>query len=545
MFSASGSEISAGKAGRTVFLHLVLIVSVSVALFANTLNNQFVWDDWGFLLATDSYRSLNIVSLLTSPGNGVEYLPVRDLSYVIDTVLWGGNPFGFHLTNLILYALNCVAVYFLANSACALLTGGGNADPAPARRVALVTSLLFALHPIHSEAVSFITGRNTLLSGLFTFWSAQRFMHYLMAADQKSWRNLLLSFALYLLAIFSKGTSIFLPVMLAALVPFGRGDVKMRRYVTLTPFFFAAAAAFFLFTSIARKSGVIDPVMAAHGGLLASHIAIALQIPFFYLYKILVPLALSPEYDVVFTPTMVSVEALSALAILALSAAAVVLNRIRWHWIYFGTCWFASALLPVLHLLPTATTVSDRYAYLPSFGLLFILAYWFTKIPGNRTVGSALIAMILIVLGLLSYRQNRVWRTDETLWRYTVSVSPDSVKAQVNLGNIFFSRGDYNTAMAHFLRAQEIAPADPSYDFHLGFLLLENGRAREALEQFERALAKDRNYIDALYHSGLACEQLQGPDCGQYYRRVIATVTPDVLNFRSKARERLKNPKGT
>ncbi|HEY6007744.1 MAG TPA: hypothetical protein VIU40_05425, partial [Geobacteraceae bacterium] len=149
--------------------HLLFLLLVA-AVYGNTLANGFVWDDYPLILASDTYRSIDLVRFFTTAANGLEYLPLRDLSLALDYALWGTDPRGFHLTNLLLYLLNVSAVYWLTATAGAFLAPG--IDTGRQRFVALGCALLFLLHPLHSQAVSFVTSRNTLLSGLFTFLAA-------------------------------------------------------------------------------------------------------------------------------------------------------------------------------------------------------------------------------------------------------------------------------------------------------------------------------------------------------------------------------------
>ena len=179
----TGEVVSRGRAHQNV--HLLIILAFVVAVFGVSTHFEFVWDDHVLLIGHDVYASFDLGRIFFSLANQVEYLPIRDVSYAVDYALWGENPFGFHLTNLTLYFLNAVFVYLMTLRLTPLLFSAGREMPErKAGGVALLTTLLFAVHPVHSEPLSFISCRNVLLSGLFSFMSCHFFLKHL------GWRSL-------------------------------------------------------------------------------------------------------------------------------------------------------------------------------------------------------------------------------------------------------------------------------------------------------------------------------------------------------------------
>ena len=154
--------------------HILGLLALVILVFAKTLSFEFVWDDLILLVDQGVYESASLPQLFLTPLNGLEYLPIRDLTYVINYKLWGWNPLGFHLTNLVLYFLNVWAVYgfTMRLNETVLSTDKGVLDWKPPI-AGLMVATIFATHPVHSEVVSFIHGRNVLLSGLFFFLALQ------------------------------------------------------------------------------------------------------------------------------------------------------------------------------------------------------------------------------------------------------------------------------------------------------------------------------------------------------------------------------------
>ena len=145
--------------------------------------------------------------------------------------------------------------------------------------------------------------------------------------------------------------------------------------------------------------------------------------------------------------------------------------------------------------------------------------------------GSA--ALSLLVLATLSFRQNLVWRSAETLWQHTIRISPQSVKAYTNLGRIYFSAGRYAEAFARFDQARQLAPADPHYDFFTGLQYFIRSDYSQALHHFGQAEARDPNFLEVLFHTGMAHEALGHRDqvrleVALAYRAGLAAPAPQI-----------------
>lgn len=512
---------------------LLLVVGV---VFGAALGHDFVWDDHIYLLNKPVYQAFDLQRIFCSLANDLEYLPVRDLSYAMDWAIWGRNPFGFHLTNLLLYAANVCVAYRLTVRLAIFL----GAPPATIRTTGLLTATLFALHPLHVEVVSFITGRNALLSGLFAFLACLAFLD--LIEDRCRWRAYPLALCWFTLALFSKATSISLPLVFCLLVLLARQGRKTALLAAILPFLGLALSSFFLFRTIALRSFLMQSEQTSFTlATIAQKIAIASQIPWFYLAKLLLPLNLTPEYTVRFTAELAMPLALAAfLGLVGLTAAAYRLRTTQPQFL-FGLGWFLLTMIPVLHIFPTYPVVADRYVYLPSFGVAYLLAATVAPWASARRPVAIGAGMVLLALALLTFQQNLVWRTAETLWQHTIRISPRSVKAYTNLGRIDFSAGRYKAAFARFDQARQLAPADPHYDFFEGMLYFVRSDYQPALHHFEQALARTNDFLEALFHAALAHEALGHRDQAiAFFTKTIQSKQDDLGNFKLTARQRLR-----
>jgi tetratricopeptide (TPR) repeat protein len=526
-----------------LFPHLLFLLVVA-AVFGNTLANGFVWDDYPLIVASDTYRTIDLARFFTTPANGLEYLPLRDLSVAIDYALWGLDPRGYHGTNLVLYLANVSAVYWFARSAAAFLAP--ETDRERQRFIGLGCALLFCLHPLHSQTVSFVTCRNTLLSGLFAFLAAGSFLRCL---DEEGRRRCLFYAAAagcYLLALLSKGTSIFLPLFFLPCVFLGRRRRLLPALGLLLPLLLLSGAAANLFTRIARETNIIDNLLSRHGGLAGQRLLEALQIPFFYLGKLLLPVRLSPDYGLDFSQfshTLASSAVIGAGLAVVVASVVALLGARRFPAGIFCLAWYATALLPVLHLIPTATVVADRYAYLPSFAFTFLLAAGGERLSRSRGrvwfVAAALLAGL--IWGGLAFRHNRVWHDDVSLWEHTAAVSPYSQTALDNLGWIYFGRGDLARAGTYFERASRLDPGDPVAVFFQGYLAFDRHDYASALRLFKSAYANRNDLVDALFYIGRTAEAAGDRDQAiDYYRYVLSSTAPGASDYRGQAAERLR-----
>ncbi|HEY6838840.1 MAG TPA: tetratricopeptide repeat protein, partial [Geobacteraceae bacterium] len=496
--------------------------------------------------ASDTYRSLDLRRFFTTAANGLEYLPLRDVSFALDYLVWGMDPRGFHLTNLVLYLFNIFAVYYFAATAARFLRPAAEKGDGDTRFVAFWCAALFAVHPLHSQVVSFVTCRNTLLSGLFTFLAAAWYLRFLTAEDGRRHLFYAATLGAYVLALFSKGTSIFLPLFFLPCVFLG-GRKKLTALISLAPFVGLAAGASWLFTTIARDTNVIDAILSRHGGLAAIRLLEAVQIPFFYLGKLVVPLGLSADYDPLFAHALATPAVAGALvAIVVLAAAAVYFAR-RLPVIPFALCWYAASLIPVLHLIPTSTTVADRYAYLPSFAFFFLIASGGAMV--RQVYPRRICAVVAGIIGagwaFLAFAHNRVWHDDVSLWEHTAQVSPRSLTALDNLGWIYFTRGELAKAGNYFQRALLIDPGDPLYAFFQGYLAFDRKDYAKALTCFKDAYAKRNDLIEAIFYIGQSYEAIGDRKmASEYYRYVLGNSAPEAVDYRRLAAERLQRVGG-
>lgn len=477
---------------------LALLCAVVFLVFGNTLLNGFVYDDNTNVVTNEVYRQFDIRKIFFSLSNGVEYLPLRDVTYAIDYVVWGDKPFGFHLSNLLYYCANIVVVYFFTHALLLCLGRDKKQLSVPERLFPFFTALIFAVLPYHCEPVSALFTRNVLISGLFFFMASYAFVFAVESETDPKPLQIVGILLLYLCSMLSKATTITLPLIFIAVLSCRQQKVRLQAAARiLVPAGMFMLAAFFIFKTVA-----IQTHMIAEEGLsswsFTERLAVALQIPLYYLGKMVVPVGFTIAYDVPFALTLASWNVVGSVLTMVVLAVMATLLRKKHPVFLFGLLWYLVTLLPVMNFFQTYPVVADRYYYLPSYGIVLIVVALLLKDGRWAFQRQILLIFAVVALSLVSFGQNRVYRNDTTLWEHAVAVNPASIKSMSNLGWMHFHNGSYDKAFAAFTRLRQLAPADRNLDLANGLLHFQRREWNEAVISLQAALSKKDDALDTL-----------------------------------------------
>src|SRR5213594_2602448 len=532
--------------GWVLWLVPVLIALVTVAAFLPALQNQFVsWDDDENFLDNPHYRGLGWSPLRWMwTTHQSQYIPLTWMTLGLDYLLWGMNPFGYHLTSLLLHAANAVAFFFVVRR---ILT---RALPSPSERGhALAVSagfaaLLFAIHPLRVESVAWVTERRDVLSGLF-YLSA--ILIYLRTCERgergRGWYWA--AVGLFACALLSKSMVVNLPIVLLILdvYPLRRlggavgwwSEPARRVYVEKIPFVLlaAAASAIALWAQLSHDTMVSVVQLSGLGRLAVSMYGVS-----FYLWKTVAPVNLSPLYEL---PPTVNPWAppflLSYGLVLAITGIVLAFRR-RVPGLPAAWVAYIVVLLPVLGIFQSGPQIAaDRYTYLAGLGWAILggaglLSCWRSsrrsKTGTPATWLLAGIALCVVVgLGVLTWNQVHVWHDSEKLWSHAVAIDPKSSAAHSNLGSALIAQGKPAEASEHFREALRINPNDADAHTNLGMALARQGKLVEASEHYQQALRIKPTSADAHNNWGTALAR-QGKLAAaiEHYQQVLQ-IKPD------------------
>jgi len=509
-----------------------LVVAATAMAFLPTLENGFLaWDDATNFLKNPHYRGLGwqqlrwmFTTFLLGP-----YQPLSWVTLGLDYLIWGMNPFGYHLTNVILHAANALVFYFLARRLLSIALAASR-EELSLQIGASLAALLFALHPLRVESVAWVTERRDVLSGLFFLLAIRCYLNMAQAATASAYKKWLsVTLMLYVLSLLSKATAVTLPVVLLVLdvYPLKRIEGAIRgwfdgttRKVWLEKIPFVLLAALAGWVALLGQYDVAAARSLAQTGV-AQRMAQAAYGLLFYLRKTLAPIGMSPLYQLPekFDPLDWPYLA-SAIAVIGITVTLIVLRR-RWPaglalWISY-----VALIAPVSGIVQVGPQlVADRYSYLSCLGwallagggVVYLQSYGRTK---GRIFAGATAATAVFVIGalfFLTWKQTQVWHDEETLWNHAVSLDPGSSFARSQLGDALAARGAFDEAISRYRSALSIRPGYGHARNNLGAALIAQGRFEEAVEQYRQALRYEPEAADIHFNLATALARLNRHD---------------------------------
>jgi tetratricopeptide (TPR) repeat protein len=463
------------------------------------------------------------------------YQPLAMISLMFDYSLGGRveNLLPFHRTSLALHAANTALIIVLLY----LLFGEV--------WIAAAAGLLFGLHPMTVETIPWVGERKTLLAAFFALWSLLFYLRYTHALTViparnvtpaktgragiqspvgcSTWGFYVACFLFYLLALMSKPTSTPLPVLMLLLDFWPLKRLKWQLFLEKIPFFILGGIfAIVTYISQTRTAVTISPVEMGIGRVFFTlcHNII------FYLCKIIWPVNLSSHYPFP-DPLNLSQPMVLAGVIGTCILIPLLLISLRWtRAALIGWLFFFIAILPTMGIIGfTNVIASDKFAYLPSFGLLMILAsflcnLWLKNsvISGSKSVVIILFVLILASAESLATRSYLIhWRNSVGLCEYMLSKAPNAPSPHYNLGVAYGELGRYQDAVEAFKQAIRIKPDYAEAHCNLGVAYGKLGRWQEAIEAFSQAIKIKTDYAEAHYNLGVAYGKL-----GRYQEAVEA-----------------------
>jgi tetratricopeptide (TPR) repeat protein len=535
----------------------VLITCVCAAVIAvhwPALSAQALsFDDTQYLVNNTLVKSPSwlsawkFLSQVLEPSTvGGYYQPLAMISLMLDYSLGGRveNLLPFHRTSLALHAANTALIIVLLY----LLFGEV--------WIAAAVGLLFGLHPMTVEAIPWVGERKTLLAAFFALWSLLFYLRYTHAhtviaarnvthakartriqspVGRSTWGFYIACLFFYLLALMSKPTSTPLPVLMLLLDFWPLKRLKWQSFLEKIPFFVLGGIfAIITYISQTRTAITISPVEIGIGRVFFTlcHNII------FYLCKIIWPVNLSSHYPFP-NPLNLSQPMVLAGVIGTFILIPLLLISLRWtRAALIGWLFFFIAILPTMGIIGFSNVIaSDKFAYLPSFGLLMILAsfLWNLRLKNSVISGSKSVVIILLVLILASAESLATrsylihWRDSIGLCEYMLSKAPNAPSLYYNLGAAYHRLGRWQDTIESYKQAIRIKPDYAEVYDNLGAAYGELGRYQEAIEAYKQAIRIKPDYAEAHYNLGNAYPRLgRYQDAIEAYKQAIR-IKPDLV----------------
>jgi len=492
--------------------------------FINLDDNEYITDNTQ-VQAGLSWKGIIWAFTTTHVSN---WHPITWLSHMLDCELYGLNPAGHHLTNLLFHIVNALLVFWIFKRMSGHLW-----------RSAFIAGL-FALHPLHVESVAWVSERKDVLSTLFWLLTMLGYVNYVQRPRPGRYMLTLLAFGVGLMA---KPMLVTLPFVLLILDywPLGRLQQGNGRRLSIPagisclkekiPFFILSVACCVVTWYAQQSGGAVKglymlPLRFRLGNAMVSYAG--------YIAKMFVPVNLAAYYPHPGDGLSWGQVAGAGL-VLALICVLVVLQTRRWPWLTAGWLWYIGTLVPVIGLVQVgAQAMADRYTYVPLIGLFIVVAWGGSELVAGGRHRKALLtvsgAAVLVVLAICTHRQVGYWRNSITLFEHAIAATGQNYQAQFNLAAAYARAGQIDRAIEHNMEAVKLEPLSPEAHHNLAVQLFKKGKVPDAIEHYKQAIRLDPTVADT--HNNLAVAlEMQGKldEAMKCYAEAIR-LRPDYAN---------------
>jgi len=517
-------------AGSMIVVALIVFITHRPALDAKAL----LFDDAQYmtknpLVQNPSWESANrfLTEVLEPSTVQGYYQPLSMISLMLDYGI-GGRPDNlrpFHRTSVALHVFNTVLIIAFLY----LLFG----KPLPAAMV----GLLFGVHPITVETMPWVGERKTLLAMFFAMWCLILYVRYTRTGG---WKAYILCLLMYVLALMSKPTSTPLPVLLLLLDYWPIGRLRWRSLTEKLPFF--VVGGIFAVITIISQGRTAVAEMPTESSFLTVVLTICHNI-IFYLFKMVWPTQLAPHYPY---PNPFDLSSGMVLAGVVGTCVLIPFLIISLRWtraLLTGWFFFFVAIFPSMGVIGfTNVIASDKFAYLPSIGLLMVLTWLVTRIwntsahntirPAKRRLIAVIVVLVLAASEAVTTRHQLArWQDTEGLFRYMLTVTPNAASPHYHLATVLASLNQTDEAIEEYEIALRLNPNDPDTHYNLANILARTGHIDDAIDHYQAALTWNPRF--ALAHSNLGNALAAKGRTEEAITHFTATLKLQPNNFRA------------
>ncbi len=494
---------------------------IGFGVYANSLPNQFVWDDIHLIKNNQDIKSISLANLKTIFTHDIMYFlersnfyrPLQSLSYMLDYKLWGENAYGFRLINILIHCINSIIIFLLLyrlwrNMAACFLS-----------------SLFFLVHPLNVSAVSYIAGRADLLALMFLLLSTVFLFRF---KGSETFFNGAVSILFFIFSLLLKEICIIFPVFIFVFLYFSKENSKnftkneklfISVYLLITVTYVILRLTLLKFTSLSAQ--------AINAPDLYSRLLSAAPFIITYLRLIILPYDLRMDRDFQIPTTIMDWRVIGAVLLLAGIIYFFITYVKKEKTIALGAAWFFVLLFPSLNIIiPLNAPVSEHWLYIPFFGITVILAYLislvFRKVQLPKNLIYLGFTLILSVYAGTTVHLNRQWRNAETLFSYITKFQQVHWRSYYNLGRQYYENGKYQEAIEELQKAID---ANPEYYEALVYMFLSYaniGDIDQASEYFTKAIkVKPKSSITYTIFAQALKKAKKSDDAAKMYETAI------------------------
>ncbi len=499
------------------FIFVFLLVVIGVIVYANSFRNEFVWDCQTLVLNWHEIRSLKNIPCLLKGNVPMEhrgvYRPLRGVFYALNYKLWGRDHFGYHFNALLIHLCSTILVYFI------ILSIGKS------QSLALMSAILFDVHPVHTESITYVTaafdvtGIVFFLLSFYLYLAAFGFTNYGAKHGMKFKLFYLTSLFSASLGFFTYEMTLTLPIIIILhdfcfkahprqfsrspkpvswQVPWGEIKRMWERSKFYLPYVFLALVYAFIRVFLLGVRGrgnyiedsfyltmlIMIKALMKYVGL--SILPLGLNVNHLIPGGILSLIHAENCHGEVAAQSIFEVHVILSIAVTILLLLIAVRKRRNLPIISFCILWFFITLLPISNVVPFQSIMSEKYLYLPSVGSCFLSAYlilmlWKVRMRYTRIITAVIFISITLFYGVSTVTRNRDWVDEVSLWRATLREVPQSSMAHMNLGAAYALLNKLDKASSHSRKSIELKPDNAKAYNNLAIIHYKLGKLQPAI----------------------------------------------------------------
>jgi len=517
--------------------YYVLLAVVAFGVHANSLKNDFVFDDESVVLGDPTIKTLSSIPKYITAQEGFHkvigryYRPLVSASYAIDYSLWEFNPFGYHLTNIIIHVINTLLLFKLL---LLIFCPGESKISETKIYVILFCSIIFAVHTIHTEAVAWISGRTDSLC--FTFFAAA-FIYYIKYSAERKTSYLIWVCLYYTFSLLAKEMTITFPVLvimydLIVKREFNKGGFR-KKFAVYLVLILISVVYIFLRWLILKNVPERDTYFYFYGK--DTFVTALTMLPALLLYFKLtfIPVNLVYHYSgyLPYESSIASVSVIAAVMFIVVMAVLAFYFVRKIPFVTFCITFFFVSLLPVINIVPTMNFMAERFLYItsvivPLLGITLFIKYGNER---NKKLFYAVFGLIILLYSYLTVLRNEDWKDNDTLflsaegkpgtityvnigniyankqqydkaegyYRKAIDLRDETLLANNNLGKIFLVRGNFDSAYYYMAKSHKLDTLSPEPLFAMAQLYANFDRFPEAIGQLEKIQKVTPNYMNS------------------------------------------------
>jgi len=518
---------------------LFILSATGFLIYSNSFDCSFHYDDVYNIVENKAIRDIGNIGAI---WNFLNRRFIGYLSFALDYHFHGLDVFGYHLVNLVIHICASFFVWWL--TMLILSTPGMKSSPLGAHRrtAALGCALLFLVHPVQTQAVTYIVQRFASMAAMFYLGA----VCFYMKARLTGGRNSTLYFAAAglsaLLGIFTKENVATLPfaLILCEIYFFGlsrestsaaAGNKRILFLAIPSVLFLLIVPALISFDpsmifGAVESQRFRDPPLTS-----ATYLMTQFRVIVTYIRLLFLPVNQNIDYDFPASRSFLEASTLASFVLLAAILAFAVRIAKRERLMSFGIVWFFLTLSVESSIKPLHNVIFEHRLYLPMYGfsLFFVNLYHNVLWKRNKRVMTGVFIGILLVLSAATYKRNNVYKTETTLWSDAVKKSPNKARALFSLGAALSRAGRTDDARYYYMKALKVYPEYAEVYLNLGNDLLLRGELDEAVERFRKAVEIRPNYMEARSNLAVALTRAKRfREAIEEYQRILE-INPDIF----------------